>query len=452
MCGIIILADTNKSKGWKNRSQWFHDALFVDTLRGNDSTGILAVPHSTLNDIVVHKKAIPAYDFLQMDAPQRILDNSDKYRYIVGHNRAATKGTVTNRNAHPFSSGPIHLVHNGTLRSMAGLKGTTSVDSERICQSIAEDGDIATLEALEGSYTLVWYDDHAGTLNMARNSERPLYLSWNKDGSTMLGASEAWMIDALISKAYLNDFSKAKALTAGELWSFDDACNDFRNYSVEKFKVKTTKAVNYVSNNPKKESSKSSNKESLPPKSSTSILLDLGYIIGDTISFTPVSHVPYERNKEKGTVEGLVYGKKVGEVYGVAAYGFDTDKYDQDSYMCGEVMGAYELNGWPIVQVKDAVILDSSEVVEDALDDTPFNDKEELGDIEYTDLCIGPNGIFIKKELFMEMVSDGCVMCTAPVRPEEDVGIIWTSDHRPYCPECVARFKDDNEALPGCVN
>jgi len=113
---------------------------------------------------------------------------------LVGHNRKATKGEISDENAHPFNRGDIVLVHNGSLFNHKQV-ANTEVDSEAIADALNthDNGDLETVFGkLTGAYSCVWYDNRDQTLNFFRNGARPMYLY--RDTNRTLFASEAVMI------------------------------------------------------------------------------------------------------------------------------------------------------------------------------------------------------------------------------------------------------------------
>src|SRR3546814_3056993 len=98
---------------------------------------------------------------------------------LFGHNRAATKGAVNQENAHPFNHGDIVGCHNGTLYNVTNLDDHKDfkVDSENIFYDMSRNGAKATIAKLQGAFALCWYDESNRTVNLVRNSQRPMYRS-----------------------------------------------------------------------------------------------------------------------------------------------------------------------------------------------------------------------------------------------------------------------------------
>ena len=190
MCGIVA-AITAKEKLTLDLRKYMYQGLIVDSLRGEDSTGIFSVFKS---DTEFYKKAVAGPEFVQLKRAAAIIDG-DAWA-LVGHNRAATRGKVSNENAHPFYHKHITLVHNGTITNAYDLAGKYhDVDSEAICVGIAEGKKPLDefIGSIKGAYALVWHDANNDSMYITRNEERPLVYGLT-DGGDVLLASEAGML------------------------------------------------------------------------------------------------------------------------------------------------------------------------------------------------------------------------------------------------------------------
>src|SRR3990167_10371996 len=113
MCGIVALISKSQSGLWRAQAELFTHMLRLDTIRGDDSTGVFGVSGAGNVDIV--KGDCDGYVFTRSKNYAKFESKiSRAYKVIVGHNRSATRGDVTALNAHPFYEGNIVLVHNGT--------------------------------------------------------------------------------------------------------------------------------------------------------------------------------------------------------------------------------------------------------------------------------------------------------------------------------------------------
>lgn len=195
MCGIFGVI--KKPIAVPKTLDFLQQAIVSGTFRGRDSTGLMSVDKD--NEVLMYKKPVPGWDMQYYPPAIDILTNVWDKRFIIGHNRKATRGKVSTENAHPFSHKHIHLVHNGTVAS-APLNGNSLVDSSKIAYTMALKGEKPTLEMLDGAYALVWYNDQDQTLNLARNEHRELSLAFAKDNQTIYFASEGKMLEWLLDR------------------------------------------------------------------------------------------------------------------------------------------------------------------------------------------------------------------------------------------------------------
>lgn len=203
MCGIVGVLSVSGSVGVADRRMFMEQGLFVGTLRGKDGTGLFHVKHTVGAESApcaswVKQTAIGP-TFIQEPKVKAVFNDMLNTFAVIGHNRAATMGTITNDNTHPFSEGDITLVHNGTLFSHSDLpkaKNTNDVevDSHAIAHALAVSSVDEVIENLEGAFALVWYDKRDGTVNLVRNNKRPLHLGIASGGRTIYIASELDMI------------------------------------------------------------------------------------------------------------------------------------------------------------------------------------------------------------------------------------------------------------------
>lgn len=216
MCGIIAMISKTKYGFTAKDKEMFHQMLFANTLRGDDSTGIFGVTAKGNLDMIKSAKTAP-----EMQGTKRyadfLSDVVNKYRIVVGHNRASTRGATTDENAHPFIEDNICLVHNGTLYSHKEL-ADKEVDSHAICHSIAQIGYKKTIEKINGAFALVWYDAKEKKLHIGRNTQRPLWIIQTETADYV--ASEPGMLEWL----YFRNFSKtekAKYFNTELLYTYD---------------------------------------------------------------------------------------------------------------------------------------------------------------------------------------------------------------------------------------
>ena len=135
MCGLVAIISKNQHGFLFNDGKLFEQMLYADALRGMDSTGIYGI--NKYGNLKMVKAAKAAAEFIGTKTFQDFKNEIvNKFRVVVGHNRAATKGATTDDNAHPFIEDHICLVHNGTLHTHKHL-ADKEVDSHAICEFIS---------------------------------------------------------------------------------------------------------------------------------------------------------------------------------------------------------------------------------------------------------------------------------------------------------------------------
>lgn len=199
----------------------------VSFVRGDHSTGV-AIAHRLKKkhgvgrvtfDIV--KDTIDPYGFLYHRDFEEFLKKINNPALMIGHCRQATIGDITKSNAHPYEFENIIGSHNGTIQGLANKeKGTT--DSYELYSLINEHGIedvIKNRMPQDGAYALTWIDKRRNTLNMLRNSQRPLWITTTANGNTMFWASDPSIL-AVVNRHERIAMSDAKPLPEDVLVSW----------------------------------------------------------------------------------------------------------------------------------------------------------------------------------------------------------------------------------------
>lgn len=205
MCGLIG-GMTRGGFGFTGSEQKvLNELLFMDTVRGPDSTGVCLVRSDYT--VRVAKKATWAPNFVCSKAYQEIDAALFKEgKMFMGHNRKATVGEISSENAHPFIvNNELVLMHNGSLPTHKHLADTT-VDSEAIAIYLHKNWDDAAspeekakvLSKIGGAWALIWYDLRTEKLNIVRNAQRPL--SIYEDKGTYFWASDENMLTCVLKR------------------------------------------------------------------------------------------------------------------------------------------------------------------------------------------------------------------------------------------------------------
>lgn len=198
MCGLVGMVGYLEHK----HKAVMKDLLFLNTLRGRDSTGLTSIKRD--RTVLTRKMTVPGYEFIEHPVVDKAMCTGDQA--WIGHGRFKTTGEINRFNAHPFEvlddNDDVMLVgtHNGTLtnkyeieRKLDGLKFDT--DSEALFNYLTVAPNYKeAIGNLEGAWSLVWWDPTENAVHFCRNKERPMTFAFTKDRKALVYASEAWMI------------------------------------------------------------------------------------------------------------------------------------------------------------------------------------------------------------------------------------------------------------------
>jgi hypothetical protein len=149
-------------------------------------------------------------------------------------------GHITEDNAHPFQSGHITMVHNGTLHNHEKLtREKYEVDSQGLCAFLVQDKTAQDIrDDVNGAYAMVWRDARKHTLNFFRNYARPLVFA-HCDGF-LLFASEQCMLEFVVAR------HKIKVEKYEELAAYTHVVIDMTTH--ERKDIETTYTITQGSN------------------------------------------------------------------------------------------------------------------------------------------------------------------------------------------------------------
>jgi hypothetical protein len=237
MCGIVGIITPVQSGFTQDEVKAFTDMLFVDTLRGWDSTGVFVVDSD--HDVEILKGAYNGPEFIGKSKYKELMSTAYmRGRMMIGHNRAATRGTVNDKNAHPFwVEDNVVLVQNGTWFGDHKHIKDTEVDSEAIAHLVHDHQDDLqnAFNKINAAYALIWYNRDKKTLYVTRNDDRPLHIAYLDNGVIMF-ASEKSTIEFAVNRQGLKLKEAPYQLKEDNLnmWTFNKK-GGF-NFSAEEYK------------------------------------------------------------------------------------------------------------------------------------------------------------------------------------------------------------------------
>lgn len=260
MCGLVGIVGANLHLLHYEAFKWM---LHLDTVRGEDSTGV-ALRKSFLNKkkssqvIVAKTEGHPSnltQKFPELFDTRGVLHlkTTERYDFLIGHNRAATVGAVNSTNAHPFHHGAITGCHNGTINhgllqlpTSDEIKGHT--DSEKLIFALSKGWSIQKImDTVTGAAAMTWWDSELKTFNLYRNKERPLFYTHNDANTIFAYSSEEWILRLSLNKAKLPELSKnIKEFPVNSLMSItvgETKLEEVKTVVIAPLFVKTTTAV-----------------------------------------------------------------------------------------------------------------------------------------------------------------------------------------------------------------
>jgi predicted glutamine amidotransferase len=202
ICGVYALScGTPEQKVFKS-------LLLLNVWRGEHSTGVVHIESKGgAYRYRSQRTTAPSPSYIYSKLGQDFLDHNTKgSRTIgyIGHTRSATKGSITVKNAHPFSFPNVVGVHNGTITKAFKGSKDFETDSEALYALINELGLEGALNEVAGydtTYALCFVDKAENTLNFIRNSKRPLHFTYAYNQTTLIWSSTKEMLEMAVDRS-----------------------------------------------------------------------------------------------------------------------------------------------------------------------------------------------------------------------------------------------------------
>jgi hypothetical protein len=444
MCGLfgVAVGKNNKGSTARQRELFLKDALDVGVVRGKDSTGMFAVPEFDPHEIDYLKLALPGNVFSETKLGSNFVGKIYNSAFMIGHHRAATRGNVDAKSAHPYQHGDITLVHNGTLNKYTNLTDGQIMltDSEGIAYGINRFGVEETLKNIDGAFALLWHDAGTGNLYAARNDKRPLHIATVEDSDSVFFASEKAMLEWLIAR---NGMILDECYYIPEKTLVTFPHGEPKNW--------TKKEVEYFVP-PKKHSSHTGTNGSGSSTSTGNTFAELeanmrqqGYYRGKNIMFSITQFTGRKNKPSRGTFMGLTDDSLSIEVEArnVSSHlAKNKGKY----FFRGRIKSFYLDNvGWPVIvvgHVSETNVEDMQPVYMDTedLEKKLLAEAEErsgTSDSNVFGLTVtGPNGEITMQE-FNKLTKHGCSNCQKDLLPYMADTITWVDNQTPLCPGCA---------------
>jgi len=449
-------------------------------VRGDDSTGVFQVNKGW--NIRHHKLDVDGYHFARNKRAQDFFKDADTSLATIMHHRAATHGTVSQENAHPFEhytdDGMIIGVHNGTLNTWMRKEDNVSfeVDSDWLYYKIAKHGALdAMANHLHGAYALVWASTPDNRIHIAANGGRPIHWAYVDGKNQMLIASEAQMLYALASRNGLA-IERPVYPEKGQIYTFDPR-GDLRQYAVEA--VPEPKRAVATAHAPR---------EHLRPSGSSRLVTDNANLLVEDLytptalnksGFKHMEKVEFFFSRAEIARESVgttnqqrwdLRGELITEVDDEAAIIKDAvirsmsqtvmeNVRDADRVLCN-VIGMRNIIDKKTGICQSVIILSPPDVSfftneererkESKTEEPPtLADLDDLDDIPWAAGVKGPRGKLVTVGEFLSLVKDGCSNCTCNISLADAPHLGWHTSGAGAYPICATCCRDP--ALMGNV-
>lgn len=429
MCGIVGVAGRITA----NEEKAFKYLLCLDTLRGEDSTGIYVSRKYKVgpqdNRSEVFKTLGTPWDFFREFSPNEVFKGC--LEVLIGHNRAATKGVIDVDNAHPFNYEKLVGVHNGTVYNHRELDGGEKFnsDSAAIFNHMNMHGPRDTMRKLDGAFCLVWWDKEKRTINLARNNQRTMNYAISTDRKTIFWSSDADFLNLTIKKFNLK-MLPTQSLPEGQLHSIEISekyADELGPFRVSKVEFLPPKVINHggflhgrggnVVNARQVETTNKNLKAKLEA------------LLKKEVEFKFTSYIKASNSGAYLSMTSVEHPEVKGRIY-VAN---ENDKW-ANMLMTNP---SIRLVGKPkriMHGVYPALVIDRrtlSIAVKKNTNVVPIKNSQAVLDL-YKD----PYGSYVSRNEFLRLVMNGCYCCDDPIDPNDHDRVVWNRGGEVCCPTC----------------
>ncbi|AXH11882.1 hypothetical protein [Halarcobacter bivalviorum] len=222
MCGIFGFASNGKSIKNLNVESTINNLYKLSETRGKEASGLITIDSSSIKYI---KDSISPSKLIKRDDYKKIIKNlltknKEETVVIIGHSRLVTNGEAENNdNNQPVDIGNIVGVHNGIITNESqlwednkNLIKNFDIDTEvffKIFDQFLINNDLVasiskTFKKIEGVANIAAVFKKLNILLLSTNNGSLFYVK-SKDSSSMIFASEKFIIEQVIEKSNLED-------------------------------------------------------------------------------------------------------------------------------------------------------------------------------------------------------------------------------------------------------
>lgn len=493
MCGLVGFISFSKAVNLLiPKKRFMYDGLYMNALRGLDSTGIALIKQADKMPIV-YKKALPSFDFLQLKYPEKLLSQVDMGIGCLGHTRSSTRGSVIDDHAHPFQHGPITLIHNGTIHNFRAITRemnfNSEVDSEHICYALAHAEPKEVLEKVDGEFCFVWHDADKKTFNIAKNQGRPLTWAFIDEWEGMAFASEMGMLATILKRhdieaSPLNAKDEKKSF---RMWYPDQ--NVLYQWDLEKKNIKEYNAIPFVPRPYPHTRATGRNHEDGTSTAQTGLMTEpvgiytkifharenltkqrakyrptgpkklrkqatrlkhMGIDINTPYGVELKGWMPYSADKDHGVVWGITRAAFKGKYLNVIIHECARTIWHDIKDLPARIVAV------GIYAIKDAgsfVVGELGTDYDDLVTELPFDVVEDIFDHDegMNTLIEGPEGRWLPEDDWEELTEAGCSICSGHCNPDNASEMGWINN-QPICHICAGDKDLQIAVLGGILN